>query len=101
MSKENAQNIIDETFKRLVKTYTPQPVVMDRGENIYAYDTDGKKYIDFAAGIAVAALGHAHPAMLKTINEQAARLMACQSSYATKEKLEAAKILVDNGCFDL
>jgi acetylornithine/succinyldiaminopimelate/putrescine aminotransferase len=68
----DTQNIIDETFKNLIKTYAPQPVVMDRGEGVYAWDTDGKKYLDCAAGIAVASLGHAHPAMLKTINEQAA-----------------------------
>ena len=97
----DAQNIIDETFERLVKTYSPQPVVLDRGEGCYAWDTDGKKYLDCAAGIAVAALGHGHPAMMKTITEQSKRLMACQASYATKEKLEAAKIITDNSCFDL
>lgn len=97
----NATDIIKKTEDILVKTYNAQPVVMDRGEGVYAYDTDGKKYLDFAAGIAVASLGHAHPKMLETINNQAARLMTCQASYATKEKLEAAEILIDNGCFDL
>ncbi len=96
-----AQKIIEDTFKVLVKTYNPQPVVMDHGKGIYAFDTDGKKYVDFAAGIAVASLGHAHPAMLETINKQAARMMACQSSYATREKLECASLLVENSCFDL
>lgn len=100
MSAES-QKIIQESFAYLVKTYAPQPVVMDRGEGCYAYDTDGKKYLDFAAGIAVASLGHAHPAMLKTINEQAARMMICQASYATKEKLHAAELLVKTSCFDL
>ncbi len=100
MSQE-AKHIIDESFGYLVKTYAPQPVVMDYGEGCYAYDTDGKKYLDFAAGIAVASLGHAHPAVLKTINEQAARMMTCQASYATKEKLDAAKALVETSCFDL
>lgn len=100
MSTE-AQKIIDESFERLVKTYAPQPVVMDHGDGVYAWDTDGKKYMDCAAGIAVASLGHNHPALVKTISEQAARMMACQASYATKEKLEAAKLLVDTSCFDL
>ncbi|MCK6418911.1 MAG: aspartate aminotransferase family protein [Alphaproteobacteria bacterium] len=97
----DAQNIIDETFKHLIKTYEPQPVVMDHGEGIYAFDTDGKKYFDFAAGIAVASLGHAHPVVLETINKQAARLMAVQNSYATKEKLAAAKLIVAHSCIDL
>jgi len=53
-----AQEIIKETEELLVKTYNAQPVVMDRGDGVYAWDTDGKKYLDFAAGIAVASLGH-------------------------------------------
>lgn len=97
----DATDIIKKTEKLLVATYNSQPVVMDHGDGVYAWDTDGKKYLDFAAGIAVASLGHAHPKMLKTINEQAARMMTCQASYATKEKLKAAEILIDNSCFDL
>jgi len=97
----SSKKIIDDTFKILVKTYAPQPVVMDYGKGCYAYDTDGKEYLDFAAGIAVASLGHANPVILDTLNKQAARLMACQASYATKEKLDCAKLLVDQTCFDL
>jgi len=95
------QDIIDESTSLLMKTYAPQPVVMDRGEGVYAFDTDGKKYIDCAAGIAVASLGHAHPAILEAINAQAAKLMAVQASYATEPKLECAKLLIENSCFDL
>lgn len=97
----NATDIIKKTEELLVATYKAQPVVMDRGDGVYAWDTDGKKYLDFAAGIAVASLGHAHPKMLETINTQAARMMTCQASYATQEKLKAAQILVENSCFDL
>lgn len=100
MASESAQKIIRETEELLVSTYTAQPIVLERGEGAYAFDSDGKKYVDFAVGIAVASLGHASPAILKTINEQAAKLMACQSSYATLPKLECAKLLVDNSCFD-
>lgn len=97
----SANDIIKKTDELLVATYKSQPVVMDRGDGVYAWDTDGKKYLDFAAGIAVASLGHAHPKMLDTLNTQASRLMACQASYATQEKLKAAEILVENSCFDL
>lgn len=96
-----AQDIIKQTTDILVRTYNMQPVAMDHGEGVYAYDTDGKKYLDFAAGIAVASLGHAHPKMVETITRQAKRMITCQPSYATTEKLEAAQILIDNGCFDL
>lgn len=98
---DNARKIIEETAQHLFETYAPQPVVMDHGKGVYAYDTDGKKYLDCAVGIAVASLGHAHPALVETISEQSKRLMACQASYATKEKLEAAKLITDNSCFDL
>lgn len=101
MTHPNAKEIIERTKDILVMTYNPQPVVLDRGEGCYAYDTDGKKYLDFAAGIAVASLGHANPAILKTLKKQAGRLMACQASYATQEKLEAAQLLVDHSCFDM
>lgn len=97
----DAQNIIDESFSRLIKTYAPQPIVLDHGQGCYVWDTDENKYLDCAIGYAVASLGHASPAILKTINEQAARLMICQSSYTTREKLKAATLLVDNSCFDL
>ncbi len=94
------QDIIKETEDVLVSTYNSQPVVMDHGEGCYAFDTDGKKYLDFAAGIAVASLGHANPKLLETINKQAARMMTCQASYATQEKLKAAKLLIQSSCFD-
>ncbi len=98
MSK--TQDIIKKTEEVLVATYNSQPVVMDYGSGVYAYDTEGRKYLDFAAGIAVASLGHAHPKVLETINTQAARLMAVQASYATQEKLRAAQILIETSCFD-
>lgn len=97
---QTTQSIIAETEKLLISTYTAQPVVMSHGQGVYAYDTDGKKYLDFAAGIAVASLGHAPPAVLKTLNEQAAKMITCQSSYATLPKLECSKLLIDNTCFD-
>ena len=96
----DAQKMIEETKALTFQTYTPQPVIMDRGEGVYAYDTDGKKYLDFAIGFAVAGLGHAHPKILKTINEQASKMMICQSSYVTKPKYDCAKLLIENTCFD-
>ena len=100
VASQNAQAIIKQTEDVLVSTYVSQPIVMDKGEGCYAWDSDGNKYLDFAIGIAVASLGHANKAILKTINEQAAKMMTCQASYATQPKLEAAQLLVDNSCFE-
>lgn len=97
----NTDTIITESNKHLIKTYAPQPVVMSHGDGAYTWDTDGKKYLDFAVGIAVASLGHAHPAMVKTVTEESQKLMACQASYMTENKLKAAQLLTDNSCFDL
>lgn len=95
------QDIIKETERILIKTYNMQPVIMDHGKGVYAYDTNGKKYLDCAAGIAVASLGHAHKKLLSAINKQAERMIICQPSYVTQAKHEAAKLLVDNSCFDM
>lgn len=95
------QQVIDESDKVLVKTYAPQPVVMSHGTGVYAWDSEGRKYLDFAAGIAVASLGHAHPKMVKTMSEQASRLMAVQASYMTEEKLKCAQLLTENSDLDL
>ncbi len=94
-------DIIKETERILIKTYNMQPVIMDHGKGVYAYDTNGKKYLDCAAGIAVASLGHAHKKLLSAINKQAERMIICQPSYVTQAKHEAAKLLVDNSCFDM
>lgn len=94
------KQMIDETVDMTLKIYSAQPVVMDRGQGVYAYDTDGNKYLDFAAGIAVASLGHNHPKLTQVIQENCAKLMALQASYVTQSKHDAAKILLDNGPFD-
>lgn len=94
------QETIKQTEDLLIKTYKAQPVVLSHGEGVYAYDTDGKKYLDCAAGIAVASLGHASPVILKAIREQSEKMMICQASYATEPKLKAAKLILESSCFD-
>src|SRR5713101_5351086 len=57
----------------LLPTYKRQPVVLTHGRGAYVFDSTGKKYLDFLAGIAVNALGHAHPRIVKVIRREAAR----------------------------
>ena len=61
---------IEETKKGLVNTYNRFPVVLERGEGVYLYDTNGKKYLDFAAGIAVCGLGYGNQELNQTLKEQ-------------------------------
>ena len=52
------KQMIDESEKYLVHSYNRYPVVLDHGDGVKLYDTDGKEYLDFGAGIAVCALGY-------------------------------------------
>ncbi len=93
--------LIIESEDLLIEIYEPQPIALESGNGVYIYDTQGNKYLDCSSGIGVASLGHAHPAMLKTINEQAGKLFACQADYVTKAKLDCAKLLINKSCLDM
>lgn len=71
----NKQDYMQVAEQAILHTYNRFPVVMDKGEGVYLYDTDGKKYLDFAAGIAVCGLGYGHPEYTKVIHEQVDKLM--------------------------
>lgn len=76
----------------VMPTYARADVVFERGEGPYLYATDGRRFLDFAAGVAVNALGHAHPRLIKALTEQANKLwhtsnlfrVAGQESLATR-----------------
>lgn len=61
--------------KYVMETYARADLLFVRGQGSYLYDSTGKEYLDFAAGIAVCSLGHCHPAVTKAIQEQAAKLV--------------------------
>ncbi len=69
------------TDKHLVHTYNRFPVALDRGEGVYLYDTDGKKYLDFAAGIAVCGLGYGNQELNTALKEQIDKLMHSSNLY--------------------
>lgn len=96
----NAQDLITRARSVSMNTYPLQPVVMDHGKGCYLYDIDGNEYLDFAAGIAVASLGHAHPTLMKAIETQINKFMICPASYMTEPRVKAAELLVQNSCAD-
>jgi acetylornithine/N-succinyldiaminopimelate aminotransferase len=69
--KPDARLLDAEQF--LLPTYKRQPVILTHGRGAYVFDSTGKKYLDFLGGIAVNALGHAHPRVVKVIRREAAR----------------------------
>jgi acetylornithine/N-succinyldiaminopimelate aminotransferase len=65
----------------ILPVYGPAPVVFERGEGVRLIDDKGKKYLDFIAGIAVNALGHAHPHLVKALNDQSQKLWHLSNMY--------------------
>lgn len=76
------------------------PVCFEYGKGIDLYSSDGRKYCDLLGGIAVNALGHAHPALVEAINSQAQKLIHCSSLYYIESQAELAKMLVEVSCAD-
>jgi acetylornithine/N-succinyldiaminopimelate aminotransferase len=75
------EKIIQREKQFLLQTYSRYPLVIERGKGVFLFDFDGKKYLDFVAGLGVNALGHAHPRIVKTIREQAARAIHLSNLY--------------------
>jgi len=69
------------TNDHLMKTYSPLDVTFEHGEGVYLWDTNKQQYLDALSGIAVCGLGHAHPAVTKTISEQASKLLHTSNLY--------------------
>ena len=68
----DAKTIIDQTEKYYLPVFGRYQLALTHGKGCKLYDADGNEYLDFLAGIAVNSLGHAHPALVKAISEQAA-----------------------------
>ena len=75
------EEIIQREKQFLLQTYSRYPLVIERGKGVFLFDLDGKKYLDFVAGLGVNALGHAHPRIVKAIREQAARVIHLSNLY--------------------
>ncbi len=82
------------TAAHLMNTYLPQPVAFARGEGAWLWDTQGKRYLDALAGIAVSGLGHGHPVLSKAIAAQAARLIHTSNLFRVVEQ----EALADKVC---
>ena len=83
------------TITPLMPVYPRSPVRPVRGEGVYLYGDKGEKYLDFASGIAVNALGHNHPHLTKAIQDQAATLIHVSNLYGSPQGEAFAQRLVD------
>ena len=75
------EEIVELDRRWLLQTYNRYPVAFARGKGVFLHDLDGRRYLDFVAGLGVNALGHAHPRIVKTIRDQAAKLIHVSNLY--------------------
>lgn len=87
----------EEIFAKDKSDYLPvfarYNIVLDHGDGPYVYDTEGKKYIDFLAGIAVNVVGHNYKPLVDAVSKQAGKMIHCSNLYYTEVQVEAAEKL--------
>ena len=83
-----------------MKTYGRYPLVPVKGEGCYLWDADGKRYLDFLAGVAVNNLGHCHPAVVAALAKQAGELIHCSNYYHIPQQIELAELLCTHSFAD-
>lgn len=87
------QQVIEEGEQVLLHTYNRYPIVLDHGDGMYLYDLDGKKYLDFCAGIAVFALGYNNKHYNDALKAQVDKLLHTSNYYYSEPTIQAAKKL--------
>ena len=90
----------DRFDSSVMQTYGRFPIAIAKGEGCRLWDTDGKEYLDFVAGIATCTLGHAHPALIEAVTSQIKKLHHVSNLYYIPEQGQLAQMLVDNSCAD-
>ncbi len=84
----------------VMKTYGRIDIAFTHGEGSYLYSEDGKKYLDYATGIAVNSFGHSHPRLVEAITDQSSKLWHVSNLYRIPEQERVAKKLVKFSCAD-
>ena len=86
----------DQFTNYVLPTYGRFPIVPDKAQGAYLWDSEGKKYLDFCTGIAVCSIGHCHPRLTRAIQEQAGKLMHCSNLYEIAEQGQLAQTIVED-----
>lgn len=94
------KDCIEITDKYYMPVFNRYPLVLDHGQGCYVYDADGRKYLDFLAGIAVNILGHAHPKLVEAISQQAGKLIHCSNLYYTSVQARLIERLAKSSGMD-
>ncbi|MBI4780615.1 MAG: aspartate aminotransferase family protein [Oscillatoriophycideae cyanobacterium NC_groundwater_1537_Pr4_S-0.65um_50_18] len=86
--------------QHVMSTYGRYAITLERGAGCRVWDTEGRAYLDFVAGIATCTLGHAHPVMVDAVTQQIQKLHHVSNLYYTQEQGDLAKWLVEHSCAD-
>ncbi len=96
----DTKTLIQWSESYLIDTYARYPLCLVRGEGVRVWDSDGKEYLDFTGGLVVLALGHCHPRVVGTIQEQAATLIHTSNFFHNPPTIQLAKLLVEHSFAD-
>lgn len=88
----------DEFNNSVMTTYARFPLALERGNGCRVWDTEGREYLDFVAGIATCTLGHAHPALVETVTRQIKTLHHVSNLYYIPVQGQLAKWLIEHSC---
>jgi len=91
----STEELIAQSKRYIMNTYRRFPIILVRGGGSRVWDSDGKEYLDFVAGIAVCSLGHAHPKVVAAIKRQAEILCHISNLYHIEPQIQVAKLLVE------
>jgi acetylornithine/N-succinyldiaminopimelate aminotransferase len=96
----DTKTLLEWSARYHTPNYARAPICLVRGDGVRVWDSDGREYLDFAAGIAVVALGHCHPKITGAIREAAATLLHVSNLYHTAPQTHLAKLLCDHSFAD-
>ena len=99
-SLSDTRELLAEAKRSILFTTVLPEVVMEKGEGLYLWDTDGKKYLDFVGGWAVTSLGHSPAVIAKALARQSKVLVNASPSFLNIPMIEYARLLVNHSCFD-
>ncbi len=93
VSPTKSEAFIESAKLNLLQNYKQQPVVLERGEGVYVYDAEGRKYLDLIGGIATVALGHCHPRVVAAAKAQLDQLWHCSNVFYSEPQIRLAERL--------
>ena len=100
MTNDATKDYMARAEDRIMPLYSIKDAILERGENCHVWDTEGRKYLDCIAGIAVVSVGHCNKRVIAAATDQMNKIWMCSGSYQTDPKIKCAELLTDICCGD-